>query len=302
VPYSEEWGDLTYHLSKPRLSTKSSLTELLKNGTMGLLPSEIPSIDDVHGDAKAMLNRQRMLWSKHLHQNTSNSSLLDGGSCEGSCSDSSSDEGYDFTSQRNLIRNKSQHVKPDQSQHHRELMQRLDNKSKDSDSFDEEDTPEAEEEPDDSADSSSGHGSSGSSKKDMHTRSAHSRYVGSDTASVGSTGSSSRYMQRARGGYRASPGMSMAVGSSDALKLPHPPFPSPTLTRFGTVVEIRDYDFDRRNIIIPAGAPVEFRLHPKDVPLHVEHVLEGRSICAELCFTSPILQVKCPVCSKSCQI
>lgn len=56
------------------------------------------------------------------------------------------------------------------------------------------------------------------------------------------------------------------------------------------VVVISDYDFSRRNIVIHVNTPVEFRLHPHDVPLHVEHVLEGRSMQEELCFVSPILQ------------
>lgn len=56
------------------------------------------------------------------------------------------------------------------------------------------------------------------------------------------------------------------------------------------VVIISDYDFSRRNIVVHVDTPVEFRLHPRDVPLHVEHVLEGRSMQEQLCFVSPILQ------------
>ena len=56
------------------------------------------------------------------------------------------------------------------------------------------------------------------------------------------------------------------------------------------VVVIRDYDFSRRNIIVHVNTPIEFRLHDQDVPLHVEHVLEGRSLERDLCFLSPILQ------------
>lgn len=280
ISYSEEWGDLTYHLSKPRLTSRSSLNDLLQSGSIGVLGNDIPYLDDVHGDAKAMLNRQRLLWSKHLHQNTIDPPPNDS-THEFSCSDSSSDEGFDFTSQRNLIRNKAQLTKPDQLQHQEDAMQHLYSKSRSSDSFDDE-GPAI-----DPIDSSEQKSSGGSSKKSGGGYTASSGYIGTakDNATLGTNDSPSVYIARTRGAHRPS------AGSSEIVKPSSHPFPPQYLTKFGAVIEIRDYDFDRRNIIVPAGAPVEFRLHPQDVPLHVEHVLEGRSISAELCFISPILQV-----------
>lgn len=57
------------------------------------------------------------------------------------------------------------------------------------------------------------------------------------------------------------------------------------------IVTIQDYSFSSPNFTVFAGQTILFSLS-SDVPLHVEHVLEGS--CeenAELCFVSPLLQV-----------
>lgn len=276
--YSEEWGDLTYHLSKPRLPNKSSLTELLKTDGIGLLASEISSIEGAHmGDAKAMLNKQRMLWTQGLHNGA-------GQTYEDQFSESSSDEGGEFISQREKIRNKSQNLTHEQQQHMQRQQQQLELESRflgphgsSTDSFEEEEGGGED-------DAHSIHSSSGNSSGSSHRKEHLSRMQAYASAGGSSQGipsvplkSPSRHWQQHR--------------SRSNVRGAGPP-PVPLAAKFGTVIEIRDYDFDRRNIIVPAGVPIDFCLHPEDVPLHVEHVLEGRSLCPDLCFTSPILQVR----------
>lgn len=57
------------------------------------------------------------------------------------------------------------------------------------------------------------------------------------------------------------------------------------------IVTIKDYSFSSPTVTVFAGQTVVFSLS-RDIPTHVEHVLEG--ICednSELCFISPLLQV-----------
>ena len=57
------------------------------------------------------------------------------------------------------------------------------------------------------------------------------------------------------------------------------------------IITINDYDFDIHQCTLYVGNILEFKLGI-DVPLHAEHIIEGRSMNAALNFISPLLQVK----------
>ena len=56
------------------------------------------------------------------------------------------------------------------------------------------------------------------------------------------------------------------------------------------IISISDFDFSKKSVEVLVGSPLEFRLS-SGVPLHAEHILEGKSSNANLCFQSPLMQV-----------
>ena len=258
---------------------------------MGTLGKTMPPQGGPQGDAKATLHRHRMLWTQHVQSDGIGATpVMTASVCQRGCADSysSSDEGDEFTSQRYRIRNLSRHVESERQESGRSegvpAAARVDTSVNSCDTICMQKNKhgiEANPESPDDLDFKDVGGRPDQvtqmPRKDHHTIARASLHT-LCRSHAHSPPRQAHHLSRPR------PPDSQRTQQSQSYD------PALALQRFRVIIIIQDYDFDRRNVIVPAQAPVEFRLQD-DVPLHVEHVLEGRSVCTELCFTSPILQL-----------